>query len=94
MDSESLRPGAASIDRLNAMLPATTAGEVERMADLSVVFDEVVSDLASSHGAPTVDTNGAFWADQGKMADDGIHPNGSGHADLAGLWLKVIEPLL
>ena len=48
----------------------------------------------AEHGALTVDTNDPLWADPVRMADDGIHPNDAGYADLAALWMRVIEPSL
>ena len=93
-DDQSVRPGAADIDRLQVYLPNVTEDEVDQMSKLAQRFDEVAAEVAAEHGAPTVDTNDPLWSDPDKMADDGIHPNGAGYEDLAELWLKVVEPLL
>ena len=46
------------------------------------------------NGVRTVDTNDPFWADPGRMAEDGIHPNAAGYTALAGLWMDGVAPLL
>lgn len=93
-DDQSLRPGVADIDRLNQLLANITADEVEQMSGLAQRLSRTAEEVAADHGALTVDTNDAFWADQARMADDGVHPNAAGYTDLAALWTKVIEPLL
>lgn len=93
-DDQSLRPGVADIDRLNDLLPNITSEEVEQMSRLAERLAQTAVEVAADHGAPTVDTNDAFWADQSKMADDGVHPNAAGYTDLAALWIQVIEPIL
>lgn len=93
-DDQSLRPGAASIERLNEMLPATTADEVDRMAVLAGRLGDIATEVGAERGAPIVDTNDPFWADPAAMADDGIHPNGDGYATLAERWMQAIGPLL
>jgi lysophospholipase L1-like esterase len=93
-DDQSLRPGVADLDRLAELLPGVTAEEVEQMSALAGRLGDVVEEVAEEHGLRTVDTNDAFWADQSRMADDGIHPNGDGYAALAALWLEAIEPML
>jgi lysophospholipase L1-like esterase len=93
-DDQTLRPGVADIDVLHMYLPNITAEEVDQMSALALRFDVVAEEVAAEHGALTVDTNDPLWADPSKMADDGIHPNVAGYADLAELWMRVIEPLL
>ena len=93
-DDQSLRPGAADLDRLHDVLPNVTAEEVDQMSLLSERFDRTAQEVAAGHAVLTVDTNGSFWADPSKMADDGIHPNGAGYEDLASLWISVIKPAL
>jgi lysophospholipase L1-like esterase len=93
-DDQSLRPGVADLGRLQDVLPNVTAEEVEQMSSLSERFDRTAEEVAAEHSALVVDTNGPFWADPSKMADDGIHPNGAGYADLAALWMEVIRPAL
>lgn len=93
-DDQSLRSGVADIDRLNQLLPNITAAEVEQMSRLAQRLARVAEEVAVDRGALTVDTNDAFWSDQAKMADDGVHPNATGYTDLAALWTKVIAPVL
>ncbi len=93
-DDQSLRPGAADIERLNTVLPYTTAEEVQQMSGLAARFGDIVVEVAAKYGALRVDTNDSFWADEATMAEDGIHPNSAGHDRLAQLWLETIGPLL
>jgi lysophospholipase L1-like esterase len=93
-DDQSLRPGVADLDRLHDLLPNVTAEEVDQMSRLAERLDRTAEEVAADHAALTVDTNGSFWADPSKMADDGIHPNGAGYEDLAALWMNVIKPAL
>ena len=93
-DDQSLRPSVADIDRLHDFLPDVTAEEVQQMAVMAGRLDQVAEEIAADHGVLTVDTNAPFWADAGSMADDGIHPNTAGYADLAELWLATIRGLL
>jgi lysophospholipase L1-like esterase len=93
-DDQTLRPGVADLDVLHTYLPNITADEVDQMSALALRFDVVAEEVAADHGALTVDTNDPLWADPSKMADDGIHPNEAGYADLAALWMEVIEPQL
>lgn len=93
-DDQSLRPSVADIDRLHDFLPDVTAEEVQQMAVMAGRLDQVAAEVAADHGVLTVDTNAPFWADAGSMADDGIHPNTAGYADLAELWLATIRNLL
>lgn len=93
-DDQSLRPGVADIERLNTVLPYTTAEEVQQMSGLAARFGDIAVEVAAKYDALTVDTNDSFWADEATMAEDGIHPNAAGHDRLAELWLETIEPLL
>jgi lysophospholipase L1-like esterase len=93
-DDQSLRPGAADIDRLGAFLPSVTVDELQQMTRMAERFGRVAEEVAAAHGATTVDTNAPFWADASKMADDGIHPNGAGYTDLAAIWLTVIADIV
>ena len=93
-DDQSRRPSVADIDRLHDFLPDITVDEVQQMVVMAARLDRVAEDVAADHGALTVDTNAPFWADEGAMADDGIHPNTAGYADLAELWLATIGDLL
>ena len=76
-DDQSLRTGVADIERLNTVLPYTTAEEVQQMSGLAGRFDDIAAEVAADHGALTVDTNDPFWADE---ADDGRrrHPSQRG----------------
>lgn len=93
-DDQSLRTGVADIERLNAVLPYTTADEVQQMSGLAGRFDDIAVEVAAEHGALTVDTNDPFWADEATMADDGIHPSAAGYDRLTELWLGALAPLL
>lgn len=93
-DDQSLRPGVADIERLNTVLPYTTAQEVLQMSELAVRFDDIAVEVAAEHGALTVDTNDGFWSEEATMADDGIHPNAAGYDRLTELWLEPLAPLL
>ena len=93
-DDQSLRTGVSDIERLNTVLPYTTAEEVEQMSGLAARFDDIALEVASAYGALTVDTNDPLWADEATMADDGIHPSAAGYDRLTELWLVTIEPLL
>jgi lysophospholipase L1-like esterase len=93
-DDQSIRPAVAEIDRLHEYLPNVTSEEVQQMSRLAKRLDSTAEKVASDRGAITVDTNAPFWANPSKMADDGIHPNGSGYSDLAALWMRIIKPAL
>ena len=64
------------------------------MSALSKRLGEVVEEVADDHDLRTVDTNDPFWADPARMADDGIHPNGAGYAQMATAWAEAVDPLL
>jgi lysophospholipase L1-like esterase len=93
-DDQSLRPGYADHDRLTQILGNITAEEVRQMSGLSGRLADTAEEVATEHGALVVDTNDPFWADQSTMAEDGIHPNAAGYAEMAALWMEVIEPVL
>lgn len=93
-DDQSLRPVAADIARINEALSEVTQEEVGKMSALSKVLDRTAAEVATAHGVRTVDTNDAFWADPARMAEDGIHPNAAGYAQMAGRWVEAVEPLL
>jgi len=93
-DDQSLRPGVADIERLNTVLPYTTADEVQQMSGLAARFDDIAVEVAATYDAITVDTNEPFWADEATMAEDGIHPNAAGYDRLTELWLEALDPLL
>lgn len=93
-DDQSLRPGVADIERLNTVLPYTTADEVQQMSGLAARFGDIAVEVATEYGALTVDTNDSFWADEATMAEDGIHPNAAGYDRLTELWLEALDPLL
>jgi len=93
-DDQSLRPGVADIERLNTVLPYTTADEVQQMSGLAARFDDIATEVAAEHDALVVDTNDPFWADEATMAEDGIHPNAAGYDRLTELWLEALDPLL
>jgi lysophospholipase L1-like esterase len=93
-DDQSLRPGVADHDRLTQLLPNVTVEEVGQMSRLAGRLADTAEEVATARGALVVDTNDPFWADQSTMAEDGIHPNAAGYAELAALWLEVIEPVL
>lgn len=90
-DDQSIRPAVADISRLNEMLPSTTAAEVTRMSALAKRFDEVASEIAAAHRAPTVNTDDPFWASASSMADDGIHPNAAGYEVLAARFMDATD---
>ena len=93
-DDQSLRPCSVDLDYLHNYLPNITAEEIQQMSAMSTRLAGIVEEVAAEHGLRTVDTNGAFWADRSKMAEDLIHPNGDGYAELADLWLPAIQDLL
>jgi lysophospholipase L1-like esterase len=93
-DDQSIRPAVVDIEVLNQQLANVTEEEVAQMSELSVRMDEIMAEVAAEHGAPVVDTNGSYWADQETMADDGIHPNAAGYQLMADQWLEVIQPAL
>ncbi|MGB0101617.1 MAG: GDSL-type esterase/lipase family protein, partial [Nocardioides sp.] len=82
-DDQSLRPISVDVARLNEQLSDVTQEEVGKMSALSKRLGEVVEEVADANDLRTVDTNDPLWADPARMADDGIHPNAAGYAQMA-----------
>jgi lysophospholipase L1-like esterase len=93
-DDQSLRTGVADLGRLQQQLPNVTGEEVSQMSRLAARLVRTATDVAARHSAPTVETDDPLWADPGRMAEDGIHPNGAGYEVLAGRFADVAGPLL
>ncbi|MCO1655301.1 SGNH/GDSL hydrolase family protein [Pseudonocardia humida] len=93
-DDQSVRPISVDIARLNEQLPDVTEEEVGKMSALSEELGAVVEEVADTYDVPTVDTNDPFWSDPSRMADDGIHPNADGYAQMATAWAEAVDPLL
>ncbi len=91
-----VRPTRRGRHRSAAQLPARghRRGGPARCRRWPNAWGGSTEEVAAAHGVRTVDTNAPFWSDVTKMADDGIHPNGDGYADLAALWLAAIHDLL
>ena len=93
-DDQSVRPGVVEIALLHNYLPNITVEEVQKMSAVAERLGTITEEVAAEHGVRTVDTNAPFWADTAKMSSDGIHPAAAGYADLAELWLPVIQDVL
>ena len=93
-DDQSVRPIAVDLDLLHQQLPDVTAEEVQQMSAQSKKLGAVVEELADTYDLQSVDTNGPYWSDPATMAEDGIHPNGAGYAEMAKAWVEAVEPLL
>jgi len=94
-DDQSRRPVATDSAMREATLPATTASEMQRMSGQARRYADVVRTVASTHGAVVVDfLDAPLFRDPKTLADDGIHPNEAGYAQMADIWLEAIRPMI
>jgi len=91
LDDQSKRPVALAGEAFTAI----TKDELARMSKQVARYNARLRELATAHGALTVDFSGGTWlTDRKGLADDGNHPNARGYDAIAGQWLAALEPLL
>lgn len=85
-----LRPFLATIPPMN---PAGSRGSVYG-ADLVSGFNDRIASIAAAEHITLVDVHQAFGANLGLLGSDGVHPNPSGYATIAGAFFEAIENAL
>lgn len=102
-DYDSTRDAAAEVfTRLRDGLPDAKIIAVGPLltptlgADAVTPARDAVRDAASETGVPFIDPLDGKWLDQDRslFVDDGIHPSGTGQAEIAAQLAKAVQPLL
>jgi lysophospholipase L1-like esterase len=91
LDDQSLRPARTRADAY----PDITAEELDRMSAQVQRYNAIISQLAQTYSALTVDFYGSeIFTSSATLARDGYHPNSAGYDIIAQAWYKAIIPLL
>ncbi|MFN8608081.1 MAG: SGNH/GDSL hydrolase family protein [Vulcanimicrobiota bacterium] len=87
LDDQSRRPVAVQ----GRAFTGISKAELQQMSRQVAAYNSVLRKLAAQHGCQLVDTDqGGVFTDPALLNEDGNHPNASGYAKIARLWVKAL----